>query len=77
MQDAIPLYKKMEKKVELLNEFVQVTDEMSKAVASSNLLSGCGVQYSDLYSTLTHIREDFDLKHRHWEAILNSSAEWA
>lgn len=77
LQETVPLYKKLEKKIELLNEFVQVTDEMSKAIASSPpVLSAQGVSFSDLHSTLVHLREDFDLKNRHWGPILTSKARF-
>jgi hypothetical protein len=74
-QETLPLYKKLEKRMELMNEFVQVSHEMNQAVTSVRLSGGGDVMYAELYNMLTHIREDFDLKHRHCGAVLNSRAE--
>ena len=74
MQESISLYKKLEKKVETLNEYVQVSEEMRRAVVATSLDVQI-IQPCDLHSTLLHVREDFDSKHRHWGAILNSKAE--
>ena len=64
-QETLPLYKRLEKRLELMNEYVQVTAEMNQAATSLNLSGGQDVLYTDLYNTLVHIREDFDSKHRH------------
>ena len=74
-QETLPLYKRLEKRLELMNEYVQVTAEMNQAVTPLNLSGGQDVLYTGLYNMLVHIREDFDSKHRHWGTILNSRAE--
>ena len=74
-QETLPLYKRLEKRLELMNEYVQVTAKMNQAATSLNLSGGQDVLYTDLYNMLVHIKEDFDSKHRHWCTILNSRAE--
>ena len=36
-QETLPLYKRLEKRLELMNEYVQVTAEMNQAATSLNL----------------------------------------
>lgn len=62
--------------MELMNEFVQVTKEMNRAVTSVSWSGSQDVLHMDLCNMLSHIREDFDSKHRHWGAILNSRAKY-
>ena len=67
----------MEKKLETLNEFVQIYEEMDKATNTGG--GGASQQdaqyHSDLYNSLLHIKEDFHCKDRHWRAIVISNAE--
>lgn len=75
-QESVPLYKTLEKKVETLNEFVQVNNEMIAAVQASDGGNGnIMLPHSDLCTTLLRIREEFETKHRHWGCIILSDAE--
>lgn len=75
IQESLPLYKKLERKIETMNEYVQVCEEMRKAVSAADLSNGHDLHYVELYNTLLHIREDFSAKHRHWGPILTTNAE--
>ena len=74
-QETLPLYKGLEKRMEFMDGFVQVTTEMKQAVSYVSLSGGQDVPYTDLYNILLRIKRDFDLKHGHWGAILDSRAE--
>ena len=74
-QETLPLYKGLEKRMEFMDGFVQVTAEMKQAVSYVSLSGGQDVPYTDLYNILLRIKGDFDLKHRHWGAILDSRAK--
>ena len=51
-QETLPLYKRLEKRLELMNEYVQVTAEMNQAATSLNLSGGQDVLYTTPWSTL-------------------------
>ena len=55
-QEAMPIYKNLEKKIEVLNEFVQVCSEMKRACMTSDPLQEEVVHYSDLHKTLTLLK---------------------
>ena len=72
---SVPLYKALEKRMETLNEFVQVNNEMRAVVQASDGGNGNVPPHSDLCTTLLRVREEFEAKHRHWGCIILSDAE--
>jgi len=71
----MPAYKSLEKKLETLTEYVQVCTEMNKVVSQGIPVTMAVHQHYVLHDILHQLREEFDVRHRHWASVVSSSAE--
>ena len=71
----MPAYKSLERKLETLTEYVHVCTEMNTVVSQGFPLTKAVHQQYVLYDVLHQLREEFDVRHRHWASVVSSNAE--
>eukprot|EP00118_Oscarella_pearsei_P014088 m.118673 g.118673 ORF g.118673 m.118673 type:complete len:697 (+) comp37655_c0_seq17:47-2137(+) len=69
MKDSIPMWPAIERKVEILNEFLQLTEAMESSVEQPI------PDYSQLDRQLSFLHDEFQLRNRTWGPLIQSNAQ--